>query len=105
MFLNWEPVFLLSAFASRHSSSVCERSALSGFWVQSCFLKSEDSVLIDLTTKSTKKLMVEPQAMVGLGLCSAAIHVVSDGSLFTALDLSALKPWLVRPARECGDQE
>ena len=73
--------------------------------MQSCFLKSETSVLIDLTTKSTKKLMVEPQAMVGLGLCSAAIHVVSHDSLFTALDLSALKPWLVRLARECGDQE
>ena len=33
---------------------VCKRSALTGFWVQSCFLKSENSVLIDLTTKSAK---------------------------------------------------
>ena len=84
---------------------VCERSALSGFWVQSCFLKSENSVLIDLTTKSTKKLMAEPPALVGLGPCSAAIHVVSYDSSFTTLELCALKQWLVRPARECVDQE
>ena len=61
MFLNSEPRFLLSAFASRHSSSVCGRCVLSGFWVQS-FLKSENSVVIDLTTKSTQKLIVEPPA-------------------------------------------
>ena len=44
--------------------------------------KSEASVLIDLTTKSAKKLVVEPPA-VGLGLCSAATHDVSYDSLFT----------------------
>ena len=33
---------------------VGERSAISGFCVQSCFLKSENSVLVDLTTKSTQ---------------------------------------------------
>ena len=33
---------------------VCERSALDGFWVQTCFLKSVHSVLVVLTTKSTK---------------------------------------------------
>ena len=58
MFLNSEPRFLISAFASKHSPSVSERSVPSGFWVQS-FLKSEKSVLIDLTTKSTLKLIVE----------------------------------------------
>merc|ERR1712012_1109683 len=50
--------------------------------------------------KSAKKLMVEPPATVGLGLCSAAIHDVSYDSLFTAMELSALKPWLVRPTKE-----
>ena len=44
--------------------------------------------------------MVEPPATVGLGLCSVAIHDVSYDSLFTALEMSALKPWLVRPAKE-----
>ena len=68
--------------------------------MQFCFLKSETSVLIDLTTKSIKKLMVEPPAMVGLGLSlfSCAIHDVPYDCFFTALELSALKPWLVRPA-------
>ena len=56
--------------------------------------KSEASVPIDLTTKSVKKLVVEPPSEVGLGLCSAAIHDVSYDSLFTALELSALKLWV-----------
>ena len=43
------------------------------FCVQLCFTKSESSVLFDLTTKSTKKLMVEPSAMVVQGLCLTAI--------------------------------
>ena len=34
-------------------------------------LNSEPSVLIDLTTKSAKKFVVEPPATVRLGLCSA----------------------------------
>ena len=46
---------------------------------------------MDLTTKSTKKLTVEPPAMVGMGLCSVAIDDVSYDSL---------KTWVVRPARE-----
>ena len=79
---------------------VCERNVLSGFRVHSSISKSEASVLIDLTIKSAKKLVVEPPATVVLGLCSAAIHDVSYDSLFTALELSALKPWLVRPAKE-----
>ena len=53
-----------------------------------------------MTTTSAKKLMVEPPATVGLGLCSAAVHDVSYDSLFAALELSALKPWLVRPAKK-----
>ena len=60
---------------------------------------SEAPVLFDLTTKSAKKLVVEPPATVGLGLCSDAFHDVSYDSLFAALELSALKPWLVRPAK------
>ena len=48
--------------------------------------------------------MVEPPATVGLGLCSAALHDVSHDSLLTALELSAVKPWLVRPARESERQ-
>ena len=43
--------------------------------MQSCFSKSEAAVLIDLTTKSTIKLVVEPPATVVLGL-SGAIHDV-----------------------------
>jgi hypothetical protein len=79
---------------------ICERNVLSGFRVHSSIPKSEASVLIDLTIKSAKKLVVEPPATVGLGLCSAAIHDVSYDSLFTALELSALKPWLIRPTKE-----
>ena len=44
--------------------------------------------------------MVEPLATVGSGLCSTAILDVSYDFIFTALELSALKPWLVRPANE-----
>ena len=36
----------------------------------------------------------------GFGLCSAAIHYVSYDFIFTALELSALKPWWVRLASE-----
>ena len=57
---------------------------------QSSIPNQEVSVLIDLTTKSAKKLVVEPPATVELGLCSDAIHDVSFDSLFTALDLCAL---------------
>ena len=38
-----------------------------------------------------RSLVVELPATVGLGLCSAAVHDVSYESLFTALELSALK--------------
>ena len=79
---------------------VCERNVLSGFRVESSIPESVASVLIDLMTKSAKKLMVEPPPTVGLGLCSAALHDVSYDSLFTAVELSTLKPWLVRPAIE-----
>ena len=60
---------------------VCERNVLNGFRVHSSIPKSETSVLIDLTTKSAKNLVVQPPAMVGLGLRSAAIHHVSYDSL------------------------
>ena len=46
------------------------------------------------------ELSVEPPMTVGLSFCSAAFH---DDSLFTARELTALKPWLVRPVKsECG---
>ena len=54
---------------------MCERSALSGFWVQTCFVKSENSVLMDLTTKSTKKLMVEPPANFPVTVCDKYIEM------------------------------
>ena len=41
---------------------------LSGFQVLSSSLKSEASVLIDLTAKSAKELLVKPPATVGLVL-------------------------------------
>ena len=63
-------------------------------------LQSEASVLIDLTTTAAQKLVVELRATVKLGFCSAPIHDVSFDSVFTTLELCALKPWLVRPAKE-----
>ena len=69
---------------------VCERNVLSGFRVHSSIPKSEGSVLIDLTIKAAKKLMVEPLTTVGLNLCSAAIHDVSYDSLFTAMDVDSV---------------
>ena len=85
-----------------HSFSIeaCERNVLSGFRVHSSITKSEASALIDFTTRSAKKLMVEPSAIVGLGLNSDVIHDVSYDSLFTALELSAFESWLVRPGKE-----
>ena len=81
---------------------VCERNVLSGSRVRSTLkhLQSEASVLIDLTTTAAKKLVVELPATVKLGFCSAPIHDVSFDSVFTTLELCALKPWLVRPAKE-----
>ena len=52
------------------------------------------------TIDSARKLVVEPLATVGLGLCSTAIFDVSYDFLFTALELSALNPWLVRTVKE-----
>ena len=45
---------------------VCERNVLSGFRVHSSIPKLEASVLVDLTIKSAKKLMVEPLTTVGV---------------------------------------
>ena len=56
--------------------------------------------MIDLETKSVKKLVVELLAMVDLGLCSAAICDVSYGSTFTVMELTVFKPWLVGQAWE-----
>ena len=73
---------------------------LSAFRVYTSSPKSEASVLMDRTTKSAKKLMIEPPATVGLGLCSAATPGVSHDSLFTAVELSAWEMFLIRPAKE-----
>ena len=70
-----------------------------GFRAHSSIPKSEASVLLDMTTKSAKKLMVEPAAT-WVGLCSAAVHDVLYVFFSSALVLNALKPWLVRPAQE-----
>ena len=47
-----------------------------------------------------QKLGVEPSATVGLSLNSAASRDASYDSPFTALELSAVNPWLVRLAKE-----
>ena len=39
--------------------------------------------------------MVEPPVTVSRGLCLAASHDISYDSLFTAMELSPVKPWLV----------
>ena len=49
---------------------------------------------------SAKKLVNEPPATTELDLCSAAIMMISFNFIFTALELSVLKPWLVRPPNE-----
>ena len=51
---------------------VCKKDVLRGFRVHSNILKSEVSTLIDSTIRSAKKLMVEPSAILGLSLHSAA---------------------------------
>ena len=44
--------------------------------------------------------MVEPPVTVSRSLCSAASRFASYESLFTATELSALKPWLARQERQ-----
>ena len=79
----------------------CERNVLSGpeCTQHSSIPKSEAPVLVDLMTKLALKLLDELPATVGLGLCSLVFHCVSYDSLFTSLELSVLKPWLVRPVQ------
>ena len=54
----------------------------------------------NVRSDSAKKLVVEPTATVELGLHSAAVLMYLTIFIFTALELSALKPWLVRIASE-----
>jgi hypothetical protein len=75
---------------------LCERNVSSGFRVHSTIPKSEATTLIDLMVVAARKVMVQPPATVGLGLCSAPISGVSYDSLFVALELTTLKPWLIR---------
>ena len=67
-----------------------DRNLRCGFRLHSRIAKSEASILIEFTNKSAMKLVVEPPATVGFGLCSAAIHNVSHDFMFTTLELSAL---------------
>ena len=76
------------------------RNVISGFRVHSSVPKSEASSLFEFTNQSAMKLVVEPTATVGLGRCSDAVLDVPYDFIFTALELSALKPWFVRPANE-----
>ena len=69
---------------------VCERNVLSGFRAKSDIPNSDASVLPDPTTKSAKKLM---DGRVSVQL----LYVVSCTICSSALELSALKPWSVRP--------
>jgi len=75
---------------------LCERNVSSGFRVHSTIPKSEATALIDLIVVAARKFMVQPPSTVGLGLCSAPIQDVSYDSLFVALELTTLKPWLIR---------
>ena len=84
-------------FLSRFERDVC---SVDSEYVQTS--KSEASVPIDLTFRSVKKLVVELLAVVGLGLCSAAIYDVSYDFLFTASEFSVSEPWLVRRVKESG---
>ena len=61
--------------------------------------KSEAPVLVDLTTKSAKKLAFEPTETVGLGLCSDAIPDVSCDFLVN-VGGERVEPWLVWPSKE-----
>ena len=54
---------------------ICESKVLSGFRAHSDISTSEASVLIDLKTRSVKKLVVELPATVDLGLYSSAISM------------------------------
>ena len=67
--------------------------------VHSSITKSEASALSDLTTRSDKKLMVEPSTTMGLGLNSDASHDVSYDSHFNASQFSGFTPWLVGPTK------
>merc|ERR1712064_34583 len=54
---------------------------------------SYDSLFTATELNAVKPWLIRPaRATVGLSLCSAAIHVVSDAFPSTALELSALKP-------------
>ena len=57
---------------------VCEGKVLSGFRTHSSISKSDSLVPIDLTTRSTKKLTLEPPATGGLGLNSATLTSLSS---------------------------
>ena len=68
----------------------------------SSIFKSEAPVLSNFTNRSAKKLAIKPPATVSRSAYAAAIHDVSCDPFFSTLELSAVKPWSVRIARESG---
>ena len=54
----------------------------------------------NLIIQSAGTLVVEPPVTVRRGLCLAASHDTSYDSLFTVLELSPVKPWLDKHAKE-----
>ena len=61
---------------------VRERNVLSGSESILSILITEASVLIDLTTKSSQKLLVEPPATVGLFILEQRAHLNAPSILF-----------------------
>ena len=56
------------------------------------------------SVEPTGKLVVEPSVTVSRGLCLAASHDISYDSLFNAMELSPVKLWLDRHAKESTRQ-
>ena len=84
---KWEVVYRIIIDGKRERNRMRDHFARTFRWrsrcaqecAKSCIAKSEASFLIELTIDSTRKLVVEPPATVGLGLFSAALlHVSYD---------------------------
>ena len=77
----------------------CERVVV-GLWLSELNQKSEASVWIDLIITSARKWVVEPPVTVGSVSDQLPVsHDISFDSSFAAMELSAIKPWLVRPTK------
>ena len=53
-----------------------KRNVRSGFRLHPRIAKSEASILFELSTKSTRELVVEPPMTVGLSFCAVAVYDV-----------------------------